>query len=126
MAVDDSPSDLSLLNMMLWSAGYSFVPVASGADCLSLIHRCPPRMILLDIQMPGLDGIETCRRLREIPELRTTPIAFLTACKVREDVRAGMTAGGNDFIGKPFDKDVIIRRVAHWTSHRIGQDARPV
>jgi CheY-like chemotaxis protein len=120
LAVDDSPEDLALLNAILMSAGYAFVGSASGEDCLSLVHRCPPRLILLDIQMPGLDGIETCRRLRETPQLQTVPIAFLTARKTRGDVREGLAAGGNDFITKPINRDKLLQRVQHWTNHRIA------
>jgi len=120
LAVDDSPEDLALLNAILMGAGYAFVGSASGEDCLSLIHRCTPRLILLDIQMPGLDGIETCRRLRENPQLKTVPIAFLTARKTRGDVREGLAAGGNDFIAKPINRDTLLQRVQHWTNHRVA------
>jgi len=120
LAVDDSPEDLALLNTILMAAGYTVVGSASGEDCLSLIHRCTPRLILLDIQMPGLGGIETCRRLRENPQLKTVPIAFLTACKTRGDLREGVAAGGNDFIAKPINRDTLLQRVQHWMNHRVA------
>ena len=120
LAVDDSPEDLALLNAIVMGAGYTFVGAASGEDALSLVHRCTPRLILLDIQMPGLGGVETCRRLRENPQLRTVPIAFLTACKTRGDVKEGLAAGGNDFIVKPIHRDTLLQRVQHWTNHRIA------
>lgn len=123
LGVDDSPEDLALLNATLWAAGYTFVGAASGPDALSLVHRCKPRLILLDIEMPMLDGFETCRRLREIPELETTPIAFLTACKTGEHVKRGLAVGGNDFIVKPINRDTLVQRVQHWTGHRIGAAA---
>lgn len=123
LGVDDSPEDLALLNATLWAAGYTFVGAASGSDSLSLVHRCKPRLFLLDVEMPLLDGFETCRRLREIADLKTTPIAFLTACKTREHVKSGLAVGGNDFIVKPIDRDMVVQRVRHWTGHRVGATA---
>ena len=120
LVVDDSPEILSLITAMLSGAGYTVVGASSGENCLALVHRCPPRMILLDVQMPGIDGFETCRRLREHPQLKTTPIAFLTALKTRGDVKEGLTAGGNDFIVKPVSRDALLQRVQHWTSHRVA------
>jgi CheY-like chemotaxis protein len=120
LAVDDSAQDLALLNAIMMGAGYAFVSAASGEDCLSLIHRCTPRLILLDVQMPGLGGVETCRRLRENPQLKTVPVAFLSARKTRADVTEGLAAGGNDFIAKPIQRDTLLQRVHHWTNHRIA------
>jgi len=120
LAVDDSPQELSLLNMMLLGAGYTVVGAASGEACLDLVHRCSPRLILLDIAMPGMDGIETCRRLRTDPELRSIPIAFLTGSKTRSELRRGVEAGGNDFILKPVARGPLLERVRHWTSQRVG------
>lgn len=118
--VDDSPESLSFLSMTLLSEGYNFVAFSSGRQCLDVVRRIPPRLILLDIQMPDLDGFETCRQLRKISELENVPIAFLTACKTREDVKLGMAAGGNDFIVKPFDRDQLLGRIRHWTSTRVS------
>jgi CheY-like chemotaxis protein len=120
LTVDDSADDLALLNTILMGAGYAVVGAASGEDALSLVHRCTPRLILLDIQMPGLDGIETCRRLRENPQLRTVPIAFLSARKTRGDLQEGLAAGGNDFVVKPINREALLQRVHHWTNHRIA------
>jgi DNA-binding response OmpR family regulator len=120
LAVDDSAEDLALLNAFIMGAGYAFVGASSGEDCLSLIHRCPPRLILLDIQMTGLDGFETCRRLRENLQLKTVPIAFLTARHTRADVREGLSAGGNDFIAKPIDRAMLLQRIHYWANHRAG------
>ena len=119
LGVDDSPEDLGLLNLILMGAGYSFV-ASEPAECFNLVLRCAPRLILLDIQMPQLDGFEACRRLRSMPEARNIPIAFLTARKTRDDVKRGMEVGGNDFIIKPFVRDKLLARVQHWTSRRVG------
>jgi DNA-binding response OmpR family regulator len=117
--VDDNMANLSYLQETLTEAGYPFVGFTKGLDCISAIFRVPPKLILLDVQMPMIDGFETCRRLRALPEGRTIPVAFLTGLKTREYVRAGVMAGGNDFIIKPFDKEKLLERVAMWTSRRI-------
>jgi DNA-binding response OmpR family regulator len=111
--------------MTMQAEGYSFVAFSTGQQCLDLAHRVVPRLILLDIQMPNLDGFETCRRLRQRSELANVPIVFLTACKTREDVRAGMLAGGNDFIIKPFDRNQMLARVRHWTSRGAETKSAP-
>jgi len=118
LGIDDNPAELGLLNQILMRAGYTFV-ASDAAECFNLVLRCAPRLILLDIQMPGVDGFDVCRRLRSMPELRQVPIAFLTGNKRHEDVRQGMAAGGNDFIIKPFDRDTLLARVNHWTSRRV-------
>jgi CheY-like chemotaxis protein len=119
MGVDDVPVNLAILNAYVSAAGYTFIGMASGEECLELTSRIKPRLILLDIEMsPGIDGIETCRRLRQRRELGQVPIAFLTAHKTATHVMDGLKAGGNDFIAKPVQKDKLIDRVRHWTSRR--------
>jgi DNA-binding response OmpR family regulator len=123
LAADDQPENLMMLESLIESQGFTFFGVASGAECLSLAPRISPRLILLDIQMPELNGFETCRRLRSIYTVKPIPVAFLTARKSADDVRTGMLAGGNDFIVKPFDPEKLIARVVHWTARRAPQAA---
>jgi DNA-binding response OmpR family regulator len=82
--------------------------------------RMAPRLILLDVRMQGIDGYETCRLLRNNPNLAHIPIAFLTARNTGEDVRRGMTIGGNDFIIKPFDAAKLRERINFWVNRRIA------
>ncbi len=119
LAADDQPENLMMLESLIEAQGFTFFGVESGLDVLSLAPRINPRLILLDVQMPIMDGFETCRRLREIHELKPVPIAFLTARKSSDDVRAGLLAGGNDFMVKPFDPDKIMARIVQWTSRRL-------
>ncbi len=123
LGVDDQPENIMMLESILESQGFTFFGAASGMECLSLAQRVNPRLILLDVQMPLMDGYETCRRLRRIPEFRIIPVAFLTARKEVEDVRTGIAVGGNDFIVKPFDPVKLVNRVVHWTSRRVNSDA---
>ncbi len=119
VGVDDTPESLALLEHVVTDAGYTFFGAASGAECIGLLARIAPRFVLLDIQMPEMDGFETCRRIRTDPRLQTVPIAFLTARKTTEDVRTGMAAGGNDFIVKPFDPAKLRERIHYWAARRI-------
>ena len=119
LAADDQPENLMILESLIEGQGFTFFGVESGLDAISLATRISPRLILLDVQMPLMDGFETCRRLRAIRELRQVPIAFLTARKASDDVRAGLLAGGNDFIVKPFDPEKLICRVVQWSGRRL-------
>jgi|SRR5579872_1416195 len=118
LGVDDQPENLQMLESLIEAQGFTFFGVSSGPEALSLAQRISPRLILLDVQMPGMDGFETCRRLRAIFSLKQVPVAFLTARKAAADVQAGIAAGGNDFIVKPFDPEKLIGRVLHWTGRR--------
>lgn len=119
IGVDDLPQHLKLLQQCILSGGYSFIGAASGLECLALVTRIEPRLILLDVQMPDLDGFETCRRLRNEQSLNHVPIAFLTARNSPDDVKLGLAAGGNDFILKPVALSRLLDRVQYWTSRRV-------
>jgi CheY-like chemotaxis protein len=120
IGVDDQVENLMILEGLITHHGYNFFGASSGAECLSLALRVDPKLILLDVQMPDMDGYETCRRLRAMFVLRSVPVAFLTARKAPEDVRTGLSAGGNDFIVKPFDPVKLLARVDHWMGKRIS------
>jgi two-component system, OmpR family, response regulator len=124
IGVDDLPQHLKLLQQCILSGGYTFIGADSGFECLNIVSRVQPRLILLDVQMPELDGFETCRRLRCDTGLNQVPIAFLTARNSPEDVKLGLAAGGNDFILKPVALARLLDRVQYWTSRRV--EARPI
>jgi CheY-like chemotaxis protein len=119
LGVDDAPENLFLLKAAVKAGGYTFLGAKSGLECLAFVRRVTPRLILLDIQMPEMDGFETCRQIRQRTELRGVPVAFLTALKSPDDVKAGLAAGGNDFIVKPFDPARLLERIKHWTGRTI-------
>jgi CheY-like chemotaxis protein len=119
VAVDDDPENLTIIGKIAHFAGYTFFGVPNGEECVSLAMRVAPRLILLDVQMPGINGYETCRRLRHNPNLAHIPIAFLTARKTREDVRRSLDVGGNDFIIKPFDAVKLSERIHYWVNRSV-------
>ena len=118
LVVDDAPENLAFIKACLSGAGYAVFTAKSGEECLTLLTRLTPRVILLDVQMPGLDGFETCRRIRNRTDLASVPIAFLTARSGSWDVQECMVAGGNDFLSKPVSRQKLLDRVGYWATHR--------
>ncbi len=94
--------------------GFNVMAAANGLEALSLLHRVQPRLVLLDIMMPELNGIETCRQARGIIDYKT-PIVFLTALDYADHLKAGLEAGGDDYILKTSQLKVILERVKFWT-----------
>ena len=96
LIVDNSPGGKSILNLLLESAGYLTLTADGGEAALALIARQLPDLILLDAVMPGLDGFETCRRLKALPALASIPVVFMTGLTETEHVVRGFQAGGVD------------------------------
>lgn len=107
MIVDDDDSIRSLHCRMLTNAGFNAIEAECGEDALTIADHEQLDGILMDIQMPGIGGIETCRRLRMMEQHRATPILFLTAHNKTEILKEAFSAGGDDFIQKPI-KSVIL------------------
>lgn len=114
LIVDDTPTNLNLLTQMLSTQDYSVRAVASGQRAIESALALPPDLILLDIRMPGLDGLEVCRRLKTEPATREIPVIFISALDdIRDKVR-GFQAGGVDYITKPFQlEEVLLRTETH-------------
>ena len=109
LIVDDEPLNRDLLEQELAAAGYRTHSAADGEAALALALRAPPELILLDIMMPGVDGIETCRRLKAHEATRAVPVIFLTA--LAHDKLRAFRAGAVDYVTKPFDSDELLARV---------------
>src|SRR5258707_15637889 len=86
LGVDDAQDNLNLLKLSVETAGYTFMGAKVGLECLRLFCRMIPKLILLHIEMPGIDGFETCRRIRHLSETQLVPLAFLTRRKTPDDV----------------------------------------
>ena len=112
LLVDDTPANLLALRAVLEPLGVGIVEARSGEEALRQAEQLPFAVILLDVQMPGMDGFETARRLRQAARTRETPIIFLTAIHRDERyARAGYEIGGADYLLKPLDPDVVRARV---------------
>ncbi|MCC7543071.1 MAG: response regulator [Deltaproteobacteria bacterium] len=112
LVVDDTVENLRVLAAMLTEQGYEARPLTNGRQALKAVEHDPPDLVLLDIQMPEMDGYEVCRRLKEQETSRDIPVIFLTALTDTEDKVRAFAAGGVDFVTKPFRVEEILARVA--------------
>ncbi|OHB74702.1 MAG: hypothetical protein A2Z25_19045 [Planctomycetes bacterium RBG_16_55_9] len=110
LAVDDNPDNNAIIEE-LFGDHYDLRTATTGEEALQIAHNFRPDIVLLDIMMPGMDGYEVCRRLREHPSLSETKILMVTAKGALEDRMKGYEAGANDFITKPFEEDDILESV---------------
>ena len=110
LVVDDLPQNLRLLDAVLSPRGFTVLTASSGQAALDLLGERRPDIVLLDVMMPGLDGYETCRRIRADPATSFIPVVMVTASGDAEKVR-GTEAGADDFITKPFDQAELLARV---------------
>jgi adenylate cyclase len=111
LIVDDNATNVKILQARLGSEGYEVVSAADGEEGLSAARRLTPDLILLDLMMPKLGGIEVCRRLRADPDFPFTPIIIVTAMADLKDVVAGLEAGGDEYLTKPVDHAALAARV---------------
>lgn len=116
LIVDDTPENIDLLVAMLGRHDVDIMAANSGERALELVERRSPDLVLLDVMMPGIDGFETCRRLRARPSMAEVPIVFVTA--KADEVSSGFAAGGNDYIAKPVRADELRSRVQHHLERR--------
>lgn len=112
LIVEDTPSSLKLLADLLASAGYAVRQAHDGELALWSAQARPPELILLDVRMPGIDGYEVCRRLKQSEQLRAIPVIFLSALSDTDDKLRGFEAGAIDFIGKPYQSEEVLARTA--------------
>ncbi|MEH2141830.1 sensor histidine kinase [Nostoc sp.] len=111
LIVDDNPTNLSVLCEALNSEGFRFRVAVDGESAIAQAERNQPELILLDVQMPGIDGFETCCRLKANPITQNIPIIFTTALADTESKTKGFSLGAVDYIPKPFAQEEVISRV---------------
>jgi len=111
LLVDDQPANLEVLSRLLTDHGYRVRAVTSGERALEAAQLQPPDCILLDVAMPGMDGFETCRALARFPDLERVPIIFITAFDDAEHKLQAFSAGGRDYVSKPFQAEEVLARV---------------
>jgi eukaryotic-like serine/threonine-protein kinase len=120
LLVDDDVTNLDVLRHTLDGRGYRLFVTRSGESAIDVARRVHPLLILLDIVMPGIDGYETCRRLKEDPETREAAVIFLSSLDDTKDKVRGLQAGAVDFVSKPFQSDEVVARVnTHLTLQRL-------
>ncbi len=111
LAVDDDPDVLGTLSRALQRDGFEVGQAASGLDALKMLGARRPDLIILDIIMPGMDGLSVCRKIRADKQYNDLAILFLTARGQTDDVVAGLDAGGDDYVAKPFELAELTARV---------------
>ncbi len=125
LVVDDSPETLGFLTDALHAAGMTVLISIDGENALALLNEVTPDVILLDAVMPGLDGFETCRRMKRDTRFAHVPVIFMTGLTETEHVIEGLEAGGVDYVTKPIITDELIARIrVHRNNARVAHSAR--
>ena len=112
LVVDDEEGNRVMLGRILEHRGYAVETAGDGPAALAILAATPVDLVLLDVQMPGMNGIEICRTIKETPASRLTPVVLVTGLTDREHRIAGIEAGADDFVSKPFDHEELAARVA--------------
>ena len=127
LVVDDEEDILEFLSYNLRAEGYDVIVADNGVLAIELAKQQQPSLIILDVQMPDMDGITTCEKIREIPSLKETVVTFLTARSEDYSQIAGFEAGADDYITKPIRPKVLVSRVKALLKRRgITQDSNSI
>jgi DNA-binding NarL/FixJ family response regulator len=125
LVIDDSPETLRMLTDALDSAGMTVMVALDGAAAMRIVEQITPDIVLLDAIMPGIDGFETCRRLKLEAGLGDVPVIFMTGLAETEHIVRGLEAGGVDYVTKPIVIAEMIARIkVHLANARLSQSAR--
>ena len=125
LVVDDSPETLRLLTDALDGAGMTVMVALDGAAAMRIVDQITPDIVLLDAVMPGMDGFETCRRLKRDAGLANVPVIFMTGLAETEHIVRGLEAGGVDYVTKPIVIEEMLARIrVHLGNARLTQSAR--
>ncbi|MEW6159198.1 MAG: response regulator, partial [Verrucomicrobiota bacterium] len=111
LVVDDITKNLQVVGTVLRNEGYHVMPATSGPQALERVRGQLPDLILLDLMMPDMDGLEVCQRLKADPATRGVPVIFLTASNEMEHLMKGFAAGAVDYVTKPFNVAELLARV---------------
>ena len=122
LVVDDVPDNVEILDARLSSRGYAVITAANGEEALERVQDEPPHLILLDVMMPGLDGHQVARRIKDDEKLPFIPIILVTALNEAEDVVQGLESGADDYISKPYNFRELEARVRAMLRIKFLQD----
>lgn len=116
LVVDDEIGALTLIGIMLERGGFNVLKAKDATSALAVLDQNTPDMIILDVMMPGMNGIELCQVIRERPDTNMTPVLILSARGDAESVMQGMEAGANDYLPKPILHHDLVAKVRHMLS----------
>ena len=119
LVVDDTRANIGFLLETLSQAGYRVRVAPDGETALEQIQYSPPDLVLLDVMMPGIDGFETCKRIRKQPQLSQLPVIFMTALSDTQDKVRAFAAGADDYVTKPFQSEEVLARVRTHLARRV-------
>ena len=123
LIVDDTPANLDVLQDMLASSGYEMLIAINGESALKQAEYAGPDIILLDVMMPGINGFETCRRLKQQESTREIPVIFMTALSDTADKVQGFEVGGVDYVTKPLQHEEVLARIeTHLTLRNLQRE----
>ena len=125
LVADDSPTSLVWEKLILSDAEFEIITATDGERALELAFNERPSLIVLDVVMPKLSGLEVCRRLRAKPETRLVPIIIVSERTEQADIDAARRAGCNDFMKKPVDREELIRTVDGYLRRRGPRSSGP-
>lgn len=121
LVVDDNPLNLELVHEML-SGDYEVLFATSGHEALEVAAACQPDLVLLDVRMPGMDGLEVCRRLKADPATLHIPVIFVTALSDNDNEEAGLKVGAIDYVSKPYSQAILKARIANQLELKRHRD----
>ena len=124
LLVDDEPDILELVGFHLRKEGYTVFTASGGKEGVEIARREQPALIILDVMMPDMDGMETCEKIRQIPQLKDTLVTFLTALAEDYSMMAGFDAGADDYITKPVKPKVLVSKIKALLRRAGGQDVQ--
>lgn len=125
LLVDDVPDNVRMIAEALDEAGFTVLVATDGPSALKRLERITPDAVLLDACMPGMDGFETCRRLKQAPAMHTVPVIFMTGLAETDRIVEGLSAGGIDYLIKPVVPDELVARLhAHLRVASALNEAR--
>ncbi len=123
LVVDDSPDQLAIIAAALEAPDHDILVATSGISALRIAQQTPPDLVLLDVRMPDIDGYETCRRLRRLPALDEVPVVFVSGLDHPDDRATAFTAGGSDYLLKPYTHEELVGRVrTHLITARLRRE----
>ena len=128
LIVDDEQDILELLNYNLFREGYQVVSAETGEQAYDLANTKAPNLIILDLMLPGIDGLEVCKRLKKNPHTEIIPIIMLTAKGEEADIVTGLELGADDYVTKPFSPKELVARIRAVLRRKVPQqtEGRPV
>lgn len=121
LLVDDQLANLKVLLSLLQSNGYRVLVADSGERALTILDNTLPDLILLDVMMPGMDGFETCRKIKSKSQTESIPVIFMTALDSNEDKVTGFEVGGVDYVTKPFQQTEVLARIKTHIALRMRE-----